>query len=135
MPSLDETNRAAMNDLIGEQLEPGEAVVAMLPFATARKRPKGPEGKVSAGVWQSARLHRPLTLTDRTLYVFDAGRTPHVKRLHSQYSRDGLRVVSVVEKRFGARVVTVTIPGEGDVPFEVGTFDDLELLVASLPPA
>ena len=31
--------------------------------------------------------------------------------------------------------VTVSIPGEGDVPFEVGTKDDVEVFVASLASA
>ena len=121
-----------MRALLEPLLAPGETIVAMLPFADTPKRPRGPEGKVREGVWQSARLHRPLALTDRALYVFDAARTPLPRAVQGAYPRDGLRVIGVVDRRLGVRVVTIAINGEGDVPFSTGSLDDLDALVASL---
>ena len=132
MPSVDERHRAVMGDLLAPLLSPGETVVAMLPFAGTPKRARGPEGKVRDGIWQSARLHRPLALTDRALYVFDAGRTPLARAVHGAYARDRLRVVGVLDHRLGVREVTVTIDGEGDIPFTTGTKDDLDAFVAAL---
>ncbi|MFI5048062.1 MAG: hypothetical protein ACHQIG_13430 [Acidimicrobiia bacterium] len=121
-----------MREFMTPLLAPGETMVAMLPFASTPKRPRGPEGKVRDGIWQSARLHRPLALTDRALYVFEAGRTPLPRYVHGAYARDRLHVVGVQDRRFGVRVVTLTIDGEGDIPFETGTKDDLDTFVASL---
>ena len=135
MPSVDERHRLVLTELVGPSLAPGETIEAILPFATVPKRPRGPDGKVREGLWQSTALHRPLVLTDRALYVFDAGRTPFPRFLIATYARDALRVVDVRHRRLSTRTVTVSIPGEGDVPFEVGTKDDVEVFVASLASA
>jgi hypothetical protein len=117
---------------LAPRLDRGEAIVAMLPFATTPKRPKGPEGKIRDGVWQSARLHRPLVLTDRSLFVFDAGRTPHPRAVHARFGLDEVSVVSVVERRAGMSTLVLDLPRQGKVPFELGRFDDLAVFIAAV---
>ena len=134
MSKDDERNRRVMTDLLAPRLEHGESIVAMLPFATTPKRPKGPAGKVREGVWQSARLHRPMVLTDRSLFVFDAGRTPHPRAVHARFSRRDVRVVRVAERRSGASTLILELADQGEVPFELGRFDDLEVFVAAIGP-
>ena len=129
---MDERNREALTALLAPRLDRGEAIVAMLPFATTPKRPKGPEGKIRDGVWQSARLHRPLVLTDRSLFVFDAGRTPHPRAVHARFGLDEVKVVSVVERRAGMSTLVLDLPRQGQVPFELGRFDDLAVFIAAV---
>jgi hypothetical protein len=132
VPKVDERNREALTALLAPRLDRGEAIVAMLPFATTPKRPKGPEGKIRDGVWQSARLHRPLVLTDRSLFVFDAGRTPHPRAVHARFGLDEVSVVSVVERRAGMSTLVLELPRQGQVPFELGRFDDLAVFIAAV---
>jgi hypothetical protein len=130
--NADERNRQAMTELIAARLERGESIVAMLPFATTPKRPKGPSGKVREGVWQSARLHRPMVLTDRSLFVFDAGRTPHPRAVHARFRRDDVTVVRVDERRSGMSTLVLALSEQGEIPFQLGRFDDLAIFVAAL---
>jgi len=69
-----------------------ESVQAILPFANTLKRPKGPEGKVRTGVYQGYRRYRPLLLTDRRLFIFETGRTPHGRGVLAEFSNDDVRV-------------------------------------------
>ena len=132
MSKADEQNREALTALVGPRLERGEAIVAMLPFATTPKRPKGPEGKIREGVWQSARLHRPIVLTDRSLFVFDAGRTPYPRALNTRFDLHDVSVVNVTERRAGTSTLVLELPREGQVPFELGRFDDVAVFVAAV---
>ena len=77
MPASDQRQRAALLAIVTPELTSGERVLAVLPFANTPKRPRGPEGKVREGVWQTKRRYRPLVLTDRRLFVFDTARTPY----------------------------------------------------------
>lgn len=121
--------------LLAPRLAPSERVEALLPFASTPKRPRGPEGKVTEGVWQTKRLHRPLALTDRNLYVFDGGRTSYARGVYGEFPRSAVHVDEVIDRRFGVRVVLLAIDGVGTVPFETGKLDDLDLLLAALPEA
>jgi hypothetical protein len=129
---VDVQNREALTKIVSPRLERGEAIVAMLPFATTPKRPKGPEGKVREGVWQSARLHRPLVLTDRSLFVFDAGRTPHPRAVHARFGLHEVSVVNVIERRAGTSTIVLELAREGQVPFELGRYDDVAVFVAAV---
>jgi len=133
--NTDSQNRDAMMKILAPVLASKERVEALLPFSSTPKRPRGPEGKVTEGVWQTKRLHRPLALTDRKLYVFDAGRTPYARGVHEGFPRSAVHVVDVVDRRFGQRDVLLAIDGLGTVPFETGKLDDLDILLASLPAA
>jgi len=62
------------------ELERGERIVAMLPFASVPKLPRQPggrTGKVRFGIRQSWRRYRPCVVTDRRLLVFDSVYGPH----------------------------------------------------------
>jgi hypothetical protein len=129
---VDVQKREALTEMVSPRLERGEAIVAMLPFATTPKRPKGPQGKIREGVWQSARLHRPLVLTDRSLFVFDAGRTPHPRGVHARFSLDKVSVVNVTEGRLGTSTLVLDLAPEGRIPFELGRYDDVAVFVAAV---
>ena len=132
MGKVDVQNREALTELVSPRLERGEAIVAMLPFATTPKRPKGPQGKIRQGVWQSARLHRPRVLTDRCLFVFDAGRTPHPRAVHARFGLDEVSVVNVTEGRMGTSTLVLDLAREGRIPFELGRYDDVAVFVAAV---
>ncbi len=112
---------------VESELRPGERVVAVLPFASTPRRPKGPEGKVREGVYQSGRRYRPLVVSDRRLLVIHAYKTPYPKGLLADFPIDGVRVVGLAPGRFGQQRLTLELPGEGSVPFDLGRFDLLEL--------
>src|SRR5262245_33505909 len=101
----------SLDAFAGDFLLPGERVAITFPFTHTPPRPRGPEGKVRDGIYQSARRYRPLVLTDRRLLVFDAGRTPQPKLLLAAFPRADLELVSVVPGRFGATTVTLELPG------------------------
>jgi hypothetical protein len=101
-------------------------VLAVLPFASTR-RPKGPEGKVRQGVYQSGRRYRPLVATNRRLLVAHAYKTPYPKGLLAEFPIGDVHVVDLVAGRLGKQYLTLELPGEGAVPFELGRFDLLEL--------
>ena len=77
MPASDQRQRAALLAFVTPVLTSGEHVLAVLPFANTPKRPRGPEGKVRDGIWQTKRRYRPLVLTNRRLFVFDTI-APHI---------------------------------------------------------
>ena len=101
MPASDQRQRAALLALVTPELTSGERVLAMLPFANTPKRPRGPEGKVREGIWQTKRRYRPLVLTDRRLFVFDTLRTPHPQRLLCELPRDSVGVASATPGSLG----------------------------------
>lgn len=110
---------------MAERSAPGERVVAVLPFAAVPKFPGRVKrrDKVRVGLRQSWRRYRPLVFTDRRLYVFDSGRTPHPRELIASYPIGDVRVRDVRDGSFGGREVELDLPGEGTIPFEVGKLD------------
>jgi hypothetical protein len=95
----------------------------MLPFAAIPKRAKGPEGKVRTGVRQSWRRYRPVVMTDRQLFLFDTGRTPHPRGVLAQFPLADVHFVETKPARFGQRVLVLDLPGLGPVPFEIGRLE------------
>jgi hypothetical protein len=134
VPKADERQRDALLALVRARLAAGERVVAVIPFANTPKRPKGPEGKVREGLWQTARRYRPLLLTDRRLFVFDSRRTPYPHAVLAEIPAALVRVVSVDPGTLGRQVLVLDVAGEGRVPFELGRRDaeGLDALVGAL---
>ena len=123
----DARQREQVIEAIGHRLDPGEQVVAVLPFASTPKRPRQPGGKVRTGVYTSYRRYRPLVLTNRRLYVISAGRTPYPRGLLADFPSADVNFVDVVPARFSEGRLLLDIPGEGTVPFDLGRFDVEEL--------
>jgi hypothetical protein len=119
--------RQSVVESIQDELGPGETVVAVLPYASTPRRPKGPEGKVRVGVYQSGRRYRPLVATSRRLLVVHAYKTPFPKGLLADFPIAKVRVVDLVARRFGQQRLRLDLPGEGVVPFLLGRFDVVEL--------
>jgi hypothetical protein len=124
--------RAPLADAARGELGGGERLVAMLPFASVPKRPRGPEGKVRFGIWQSWRRYRPLVVTTRRLLVFESGRTPHPRALLAGIPLEHVAMSETTPGRLGTTRFTLTFPTEGDIPFEVGRRDDLGALRAAV---
>jgi hypothetical protein len=104
----------------------------MLPYASLPKRPRGSEGKIREGVWQTNRHYRPLVVTDRRLLVMNAGRNHVPHGLLAAYPLNELRITETRKGRFGVDITVVDLPGEGPVPFETGKKDDRAKLVELL---
>jgi hypothetical protein len=126
--------RENLVERVSEELAGGERVLACLPFAAVPKlpgnpegAPKGRKGRVRLGIRQSWRRYRPLAFTNRRMFVFDSGRTPHPRELLATFPLAGVTVVDVRPGSFGGRELVLRLPGEGDVPFEV-TKKDLAAL-------
>jgi len=117
---------------VAERLTPGERVVAVLPFAAVPKFPGRVKrrDKVRVGVRQSWRRYRPLVFTDRRLFVFDSGRTPHPRELIATFPVAEIVVRDLHDASFGGREVVLELPGEGSVPVEVGRRDLDDLVLA-----
>lgn len=132
--------RAALVRELDGTLGSGETIVAILPFASTQKRPKAPnaprgkEGKVRVGIYQSWRRYRPIVLTNRRMFVFETGRTPNPRELLASFPVDDLDIVAVTPGKHGTSRFVLELPGEGAVPFEAGRRDDLDELRASLSP-
>lgn len=130
--------KKAREEVLGtvrDRLRPRENVLAVLPFASTPKRPRGPEGKIRDGIYQSYRRYRPMVLTDRRLFVLDAGRTPHPRRgVLSEFPLTDVQVVEVILGRFNQNRFVLDFAGVGAVPFEVGGYevDDLATLRETL---
>lgn len=104
-------------------MERGERVVAMLPFASVAKLPRGPRGKrgkVRYGIRQSWRRYRPTVITDRRLLVFDSGRAPSARTLLGAFRLDDVTMGPLGTGRFGTTTFVLELPGVGAVPFETG---------------
>jgi hypothetical protein len=114
------------------ELRPGERILAVLPYTSVPKKPRGPEGKIRFGLRQSWKRYRPVVVTNRRLLVFDTGRTPHPRVLLAEFPLEQVAMSEVTTGRFGTAHFTLTLPGEGDVPFEAGRRDDLAALRATL---
>ena len=114
-----------LEELTAPELQGDERILAILPFTTVRKRPRGPEGKVRTGVWQSWRRYRPVVVTDRRVLVFDTRRTPYPHTLLAEFPLDQVTMSEVTSGRFGTERFTLSLPGEGIVPFEAGRRDQL----------
>ena len=119
--SVDRQRREVL-DIVQEHLRGGEKVVGILPFALVPKRPKGPEGKVRDGLYQSYRRYRPLAVTTRRLFVLETGRTPHPRGFMTTYELRDVHFVDLVPTRFGHRLL-LDFPEVGTVPFVLGRFD------------
>jgi hypothetical protein len=119
--------RAQVLETVRDELGNGESVVAVLPFASPPKRPKGPSGKVREGIYTSYRRYRPLVVTSRRLLVVDAGRTPFPRGLLAEFPLAEVRFVDVVPARFGQSRLLLDLPGVGTVPFDLGRYDVVAL--------
>jgi hypothetical protein len=115
--------RAQVLETVSDRLEPGEVVIAVLPFASTPKRPKGPAGKVREGIYTSYGHYRPLVVTNRRLFVINAGRTPFPRGLLAEFPLADVRFVDVVPARFGQSRVLLDLPELGTVPFDLGRYD------------
>jgi hypothetical protein len=126
--------RVAVLDAVDGRLQPGERVIAVLPFASTPKRPKGPEGKVRDGVYQSSRRYRPLVLTTHRLFVINTSKTPFPHGVLAEFPSAAVDFVDVVPGQFSQSRMLLDLPGVGTVPFDLGRFDvpDLPDLRAAL---
>ena len=115
--------RARILETVNDRLGPGEVVIAVLPFASTPKRPKGPGGKVREGISTSYGHYRPLVVTSRRLFVINAGRTPFPRGLLAEFPLADVRFVDVVPARFGQSRVLLDLPDLGTVPFDLGRYD------------
>jgi hypothetical protein len=119
--------RAQILESVRGELGHREVVVAVLPFASTPKRPKGPSGKVREGIYTSYRRYRPLVVTSRRLLVVDAGRTPFPRGLLAEFPLGQVRFVDVVPARFGQSRLRLDLAGVGTVPFDLGRYDVVAL--------
>jgi hypothetical protein len=128
-----DSRRQDLIDQLGDRLARRETVIAMLPFASVPKRAKGPEGKVTTGIRQSWRRYRPVVITDRRLFVFESGRTPHPRGVLAEFPVADVHFVETKPSRFG-QLLVLDLPGLGPLPFEVGRLerDDVAALQAFL---
>lgn len=124
-----------LEELTTPELRSGEGIVAVLPFTTVSKRPRGPEGKVREGLWQSSKRYRPLVITDQRVFVSDTARAPIPRYVLAQFPIEQVLMSEVTAGRFGVERFTLTMPGEGVVPFEAGQRDDVAALQVSLATA
>ena len=113
--------------IVADQLRTGEDVIAVLPFAATPKRPKGPEGKLRYGIYQSYRRYRPLVVTNRRLIVLEAVRTPSPRGVLAEFPLADVGYVDEVPARFGQTRLLLDLPKLGTVPFVLGRFDVQEL--------
>jgi hypothetical protein len=110
-------------ETVKDRLGSGEVVIAVLPFASTPKRPKGPSGKVRDGIYTSYRHYRPLVVTSRRLLVINAARTPFPRGVLAEFPLAKVRVVDVVPARFGQSRLRLDLPEVGTVPFDLGRYD------------
>jgi hypothetical protein len=123
---------SSLSELARAELQGGERILATLPFVSVPKKPRGPEGKIRFGIWQSWKRYRPIIVTDRRLLVFDTGRTPNPRTLLAAFPRGDVTMSEVSTGRFGTMHFSLDLPGEGEVPFEAGRRDDVAALRASV---
>jgi hypothetical protein len=123
----DAKQREQILEAVGDRIGPEERVVAVLPFASTPKRPKGPLGKVREGIYMSYRRYRPLVLTSRRLFVVNAGRTPYPRGVLAEFPLADVDFVDVVPAQFNQSRLRLDLPGVGIVPFDLGRYDVEEL--------
>lgn len=100
-----------------------ERALAAFPYAVVPRRPKGPEGKVRDGIHQSQRRYRPVVCTNRRVLVYDSSHTFHPRGLLGAFPAAEVRAMDLRPGRWGGRVLVLHLPGEGEVPFELGKKD------------
>lgn len=126
--SSEDRQRQALTAILDEELEPGEKVLAVLPFASSRRRPRERgSAKVKTGVWTTSGRYRPLALTDRRLLVFETGRTPNPRYLLADFANDHVRIVDFQRASFGRHTMVLALPDVGNVPFILGRYDQPDL--------
>lgn len=132
----DARQREQVLETVADRLGPEERVVAVLPFASTPKRPKGPTGKVREGIYTSYRRYRPVIVTNRRLFVVAAGRTPYPRGVLAEFSLPDVTFVDVEPASFGQSRLRLDLAGVGTVPFVLGRYDVEELpeLRAALEP-
>jgi hypothetical protein len=126
-----EKSRNEATSAVEELFEPGESVIAVLPFTQVPRL----KGATRYGIRQRTRRYRPLVLTNRRLFVLETGRTPRPRGLIAQLPHADVDVVKYTPPRsFGLRTLVLELAGFGDVPFIVGRLerDDADVLVATL---
>ncbi len=123
----DTAQREQVLGAVGDRLRPGERVIAVLPFASTPKRPKGPLGKVRQGIYTSYRRYRPLVVTSHRLFVVNANRTPYPRGVLAEFPLADVGFVNVVPARFSQSRLLLDLPGDGTVPFDLGRYDVEEL--------
>jgi hypothetical protein len=116
----DDAYRRRLRARAAEELRAGEQIVAMLPFASVPKLPRGPQGKVRFGIRQSWKRYRPCVITDRRLLVFDSGRAPGARSLLGAFTLADVTMGPLGAGRFGTTTFVLELPGIGVVPFETG---------------
>jgi hypothetical protein len=132
--------RDALYRHAADDLLTGEKVIGSFPFAAVPRRPKSPgesrKEKVLTGIRQSLKRYRPVLCTDRRVLVYDAGKLFHPRGLLATFPAAEVEVVELRRGSFGGRVLVLALPGEGDVPFELGRKDlpDLTAVLAALGP-
>ena len=129
-------DRAALEDMVADELSAGERVLAVLPYAHVPARPKGPAGKVRDGIYQSNRRYRPIIVTDQRLILFETGRTHFPRGIHRVRDRRRRGRERHARAPRETRLV-LELPEVGAVPFETGRNeqDDLAVLVETIGPA
>ena len=130
-------DRAALEEMVADELSAGERVLAVLPYAHVPARPKGPAGKVRDGIYQSNRRYRPIIVTDQRLILFETGRTHFPRGILAAFAIADVEVVSVTPGSLGKTRLVLELPEVGAVPFETGRNeqDDLAVLVETIGPA
>ena len=126
-----EKSRNEATSAVEDLFEPGETVVAVLPFTQVPRL----KGATRYGIRQRARRYRPLVLTNRRLFVLETGRTPRPRGVITQFRHADVDVVQYTPPRtFGLRTLVLDLAGTGEVPFIVGRLelDDADVLVATL---
>ena len=130
-------DRAALEEMVADELGTSERVLAILPYAHVPARPKGPAGKVREGIYQSSRRYRPIIVTDQRVILFETGRTHFPRGILARFANADVDVVSVTPGSLGKTRLVLELPEVGEVPFETGRNEqgDLAVLVETLGPA
>ena len=87
-----------------------------------------------SGIRQAVKRYRPVVCTNRRVLIYDTNRTHHPRSLLAAFPLADVLVVEVRPGRFGGKVLVLALPGEGDVPFELGKKDlpELDTVLANL---
>lgn len=110
-------------DTVADRFRPGEQLVAVLPFASTPRRPKGPEGKVRSGIYTSYRRYRPVVVTSQRVFVVGASRTPYPRGVIAEFPLADVHYVDEVPVRLSQTRLLLDLPDLGTVPFDLGRYD------------